>query len=400
MSSYVGSSTKSVHAGEKRPKPHHAVTNPIFQSSTFTFTDTADLVAFKEDEVQGRDTDRLEYGRYGNPTVTVVERKLAELEGGDRAIVFSSGMAAVTVSLLAMLSSGSHVAITDDCYRRTRQFITQFFARYGVEATQVPAGDYDALEAAIRPNTRLIFSESPTNPRLRVADLPRLVEIAHRHDLRTVIDSTFATPINQRPLTFGADLVIHSATKYLGGHNDILAGAAIGAEDLIAELRETQNVIGAVCDPGVAYLLLRGLKTLGLRVNSQNESGLAVAQYLEQQPNVRVVFYPGLPSHPDHTIASEQMSGYGGVVSFELDADLETTSRFVDALEIPHIGPSFGGAESLVIQVALATYYELSKKERAGIGISDSLVRFAVGLEDPADLVADLSQALSKAFGT
>ena len=399
MSSYVGTSTRAVHAGEQRPKPHHAVTSPIFQSSTFTFVDTADLVACKEDELQGRDTDRLEYGRYGNPTVAVVERKLADLEGGEGALLFSSGMAAITVSLLALLSSGAHVVITDDCYRRTRQFVAQFFARYGVEATQVPAGNYDALEAAIRPNTRLIFSESPTNPRLRVVDLPRLVEIARRHQLRTIIDSTFATPINQRPLEFGVDLVIHSGTKYLGGHNDLLAGAAIGAKELVAELRETQNIIGAVCDPNVAYLLLRGLKTLGLRVNCQNDSGLAVARFLEQQPNVRVVYYPGLPSHPDYVTAREQMSGFGGVVSFELDADLETTSRFVDALKIPHIGPSFGGAESLVVQVALATYYELSKQERAAIGVSDALVRFAVGFENSPDLVADLSQALGKTFG-
>jgi cystathionine gamma-synthase len=384
-------STRSVHGGEARLKPHHALTNPIFQTSTFTFADTADLIAFKEDE-----GDRIEYGRYGNPTVAAVERKLAELDNGEAALLFSSGMAAVTVALLSLLSAGDHLVMTDDCYRRTREFVGQFLPRFGVQATVVPVGDYEALEGAIRPDTRLILSESPTNPYLRVVDLSRLVEIAARHHLRTVIDSTFATPINQRPLDFGVDLVIHSATKYLGGHNDLLAGAAVGSQKLITQLRETQNVIGAICDPNGAYLLLRGLKTLALRVARHNETGLKVARSLQGHPKVRKVHYPGLPSHPDYAIASQQMSGFGGVVSFELDADLELTGRFVDALQIPTIGPSLGGVESLVIQVALVTYYELSSQERAAIGISDSLVRLAVGIEDPDDLITDLIQALAR----
>jgi cystathionine gamma-synthase len=292
------------------------------------------------------------------------------------------------------------MVITDDCYRRTRQFVTQFLKRHGVEATQVPAGDYTALEAAIRPNTRLIFSESPTNPRLRVADLPPVLDIARRHGLRTIIDSTFATPINQRPLEFGADIVIHSATKYLGGHNDLLAGVVVGSKETIAELRETQALVGAICDPNTAYLLLRGLKTLKLRVTHQNEAGLKLAHFLERHPKVHRVYYPGLPSHPDHAVACEQMSGFGGVVSFELDGDLETTSRFIDALKIPYIGPSFGGTEALVEQVALAGYYELSSEERAAFGISDSLVRLAVGVEEAQDLLTDLAQALEHTFET
>jgi cystathionine gamma-synthase len=287
---------------------------------------------------------------------------------------------------------------TDDCYRRTRQFVTEFLERYGVEATQVPMGDYDALEAAIRPDTRLIFSESPTNPHLRVADVGRVGEIARRHGLLAVVDSTFATPINLRPLALGADLVIHSATKYLGGHNDLLAGVAVGSKKTIARLREVQALIGAICDPHTAYLLLRGLKTLELRVTRQNEAGLEVARFLEKRPEVRRVYYPGLPSHPDHAVASRQMSGFGGVVSFELDADLETTGRFIDALRIPYIGPSFGGVEGLVEQVALAGYYELSGEERAAVGISDSLVRLALGVETVADVVADLGQALDRTF--
>jgi cystathionine gamma-synthase len=290
--------------------------------------------------------------------------------------------------------------MTDDCYRRTRQFITKFLNRYGVEATQVPVGDYEALEAAIQPNTRLILSESPTNPYLRVVDVPRLVEIARRHGLKTVIDSTFATPINQRPLEFGVDLVIHSATKYLGGHNDLLAGVVVGSEYMVAGLRETQGMVGAVSDPNTAYLLLRGLKTLELRVSRQNETGLKVARFLEGHPALRRVYYPGLPSHPDHAVAQEQMDGCGGVISFELDGDVEKTGHFIDALQIPYIGPSLGGVESLVGQMALLSYYELSSEERAEIGLSDTLVRLAVGIENADDLIVDLARALDKTFGT
>lgn len=393
-------STRAVHAGEARNKPYHTLTTPIVQTSTFTFNDTTDLVDFMEARMWGDETERTEYGRYGNPTLTAVERKLADLEGGEAALLFSSGMAAVTTTLLTFLSSGTHVVMTDDCYRRTRQFVTQFLNRYGVEATQVPVGDYEALEAAIRPDTRILLSESPTNPYLRVVDVPRLVEIARRHGLKTVIDSTFATPINQRPLEYGVDLVIHSATKYLGGHNDLLAGAVIGSEYLMAGLRETQGMVGAISDPNTAYLLLRGLKTLDLRVTRQNETGLKVARFMEGHPVVRRVYYSGLPSHPDHAIACEQMSGHGGVISFELDGELEATGRFVDSLRIPYIGPSLGGVESLVGQVALVSYYELSSEERAEMGISDTLVRLAVGIESANDIIADLAQALDQTFGT
>ena len=384
-------STRTVHSGEQRVNPHHALTTPIIQTSTFTFDDTADVIEYKQNL-----NERLEYSRYGNPTVTAVERKLADLDGGESALLFSSGMAAVTISLLSLLSSGDHLVMTDDCYRRTREFVVDFLSRFDIETTVVPVGDYDGLEAAIRPETRLVFTESPTNPYLLVIDLPRLVEIARRHELLTLIDSTFSSPVNQRPLEFGIDLAIHSATKYLGGHNDLSAGAIVGSTELVTGIRETQNVFGAVCDPQTAYLLLRGLKTLALRIERHNESGLKVARFLEAHPKVSRVYYPGLPSHPQHEIARQQMSGYGGVVSFELDADLETTSQFVDWLQIPAIGPSLGGVESLVIQVAIMTYYEMTSEERAAIGISDTLIRLAVGIEDADDLIEDLDRTLGR----
>jgi cystathionine gamma-synthase len=393
-------STRVVHAGEKRQKPYHALTTPIAQTSTYTFKNTQDLVDYMEAKLWGDELEREEYGRYGNPTTAAAEAKLADLDGGEAACLFSSGMAAVTTTLLSLLSAGSHVIMTDDCYRRTRQFVTKFLARYGVEATQVPMGDYEALEAAIRSNTRVILSESPTNPYLRVLDLEKLVAIAKKHHIKTVIDSTFATPVNQRPLEYGVDFVVHSATKYLGGHNDLLAGVVIASGYMIGAIKDTQAMLGDVSDPHTAYLLLRGLKTLDLRVNRQNDSADKIAHFLAKHPAVRRVYYPGLVSHPDYEVAIKQMSGFGGVVSFELETDLEGTGRFIDQLKIPYIGPSLGGVESLIEQVALVSYYELSTEERAAIGISDSLIRFAVGIESVDDLLADLAQALDKAFET
>jgi cystathionine gamma-synthase len=391
-----GPSTQAVHAGDARPFAHHALTTPIVQTATYTFADTADLRAFMDERMWGGARDRAEYGRYGNPTVAAAEAKIAALDGAEDALLFSSGMAAVTTVLLSFLSSGTHLVITDDAYRRTRQFCLNFLRRFGIESSVVPMGDYAALEAAVRPNTRLIISESPTNPYLRVLDLERVADIGRRHNVRTLIDSTFATPINQRPIDFGIDLVLHSATKYLGGHNDLLAGAITGSASFIALLRQQLWMLGAVADPHNAYLLVRGLKTLALRVARQNESGLRVAGFLEAHPKVERVWYPGLPSHPDHAIARAQMSGFGGVVTFEVRGDLDTTSRLVDAVRIPIIAPSLGGVETLIEQPALMSYYEFSTEERLAVGIKDNLVRLSLGIEDADDLIADVEQALEK----
>jgi len=397
ISSRRGPSTDSVHAGTARPNAYHALTVPVVQTATYTFEDTADLCAFQEARMWGGARGRTEYGRYGNPTVAACEAKLAALDHGEDALLFASGMAAVTSVLLAMLPTGAHLVIGHDCYRRTRQFCLTFLKRLGIAASVVPMGDQAALEAAIQPNTRLIVSESPTNPYLRVVDLVRLVEVAQRHGVKTLIDATFATPINQCPLDFGVDLVVHSATKYLGGHNDLLAGVVVGRAGLIDSLRQSLGVLGGVADPHNAALLLRGLKTLALRVRRQNENGQRIADFLESQPRVRRAWYPGLPSHPDHAVARAQMLGFGGVVSLELDGSLEDTSRFVDALEIPIIAASLGGCETLVEQPALMSYYELSPEERLEVGIKDNLVRLSLGIEDADDLIADLAQALDRA---
>jgi cystathionine gamma-synthase len=386
-----GLGTRAVHAGEDRPKPDNAITTPVALTSTYTFQSTAELRDHFEGHVR-----RQEYGRYGNPTVDRAEKKIAALDGAEDAALFASGMAAITTSLLALLSAGQHLVMTDDCYRRTRQFVRTVLGRLGVDHTIVQAGDYEALEAAIRPGeTRLIVSESPTNPYLFVVDLPRLVAIAKRHrGVKTLIDSTFATPINHQPMRYGIDLVTHSATKYLGGHNDLLAGSISGRHGLVGAIRELRDVLGGVLDPQSAYLLIRGLKTLHLRVARQNASALALAQWLEGHEKVARVWYPGLPSHPQHGIAREQMTGFGGVVTFELVGALESTSRFIDACTVAQLAPSLGGVESLIEQPALMSYYELTTEQREAIGIRDSLVRMAVGVEDVEDLRRDLERAL------
>ncbi len=382
--------TQAVHGGEASRKNGNALTTPIVQTSTYVFRDTAELV-----EHMSGQTTREEYGRYGNPTQHVAEQKCAALEGAEAGLAFSSGMSAITTTLLAILRQGQHVVMTDDCYRRTRQFCKGTLGKFGVDVSIVPTGDYQALEEAIRPgSTRILISETPTNPYLKVVDLDRLAEIARKHGLISIIDSTFATPINQRPLDHGIDLVLHSATKYLAGHNDILAGVILGAEPLIDAVRECQGVLGGVLDPHAAYLLIRGLKTLPIRVAQQNETAMRVATMLEEHPRVAKAYYCGLPGHENHEIAARQMTGFGGVISFEFAGDLDETSAMIDKTQIFQIAPSLGGAESLIEQPALMSFFELSPEERLAIGIKENLVRVAVGLEDVDDLLADLREAL------
>jgi cystathionine gamma-synthase len=398
--------TLAIHAGETAPKPYGALTTPIVQTSTYTFADTAEVLTFMQRKAEreaareaGEDRPlRDEYGRYGNPTQRAAAQKLAALEGGERALLFATGMSAITTTMLALLSAGDHAVVVRECYRRTRQFAQAFLPRWGIETTLV---SIDApLVDALRPNTRLIFAETPTNPYLRVMDLARLAEIARLRGILTAVDSTFATPLNVRPLDLGIDLVVHSATKYLGGHNDLLAGVVVGPGRLLNPIEETRGVLGGVGSPHDAYLLLRGLKTLALRVERQNASALRIAQFLARHPAVDRVHYPGLPDHPDHDVARRQMArvggkpGFGGVVSFEVADGKAATSRFIDRLRVPYIGPTLGGVESIVQQQAL--FISLDPEERRAAGISDSLVRYAVGLEDPDDLIADLDQALAR----
>lgn len=386
-----GPGTRAVHGGEPRVHAHDALTAPVVQTATYAFRDTDDLVRYME----GR-TEREEYGRYGNPTVSILEAKVADLEGTEDAAAFASGMAAVTTTILALTRAGSHVVLFSDCYRRTRQFVTAFLDRFGVASTLVPPGDLDALEAALVPETRLVVSEAPTNPFQNVVDLARLGDICRARRVKTLVDTTFATPLNLRPLAHGIDLVVHSTTKYLGGHNDVLGGVVAGKRGPVSLVRDLRHVLGGVLDPHAAWLTLRGTKTLALRVARQNATALALARALEAHPRVRRVWYPGLPSHPDHAVAARLMHGFGGVVTFDLRGDLDATSRFVDACRIPRIAPSLGGVESLIEQPALMSYFELDREAREALGMFDTLVRYAVGVEDADDLVRDALGALDE----
>jgi cystathionine gamma-synthase len=385
-------STRAIHAGEGRIKYADAITTPIVQTSTFTFSGSKDI-----EEYTRKGKEHFEYGRYGNPTATIAERRLADLEDAQDCVVFSSGMSAITTTILSLVKSGDHIVITDDSYKKTLEFCRSYLKRFGVECTIAPFGDYDLLDASIKKNTRFIFSESPTNPYLNIFDLFKLTRIARKHKVLTLIDSTFGTPFNQRPLEFGIDLVLQSATKYLAGHNDILAGAVLGRTELVDQIRALHKSMGGVIDPHCCYLLLRGLKTFPLRMARHNETGLAVARFLEKHPLVDKVYYPFLESHRHYAIAREQMTGGGGVVTFELKGTLATSKKFLDGLSLCYIGPSLGGVETLITHPALVSYYDYTRAERYKLGITDTLFRLAVGIEDADDIIGDLKAALAAA---
>ncbi len=383
--------TRAIHAGESRRKFADSLTTPIVQTSTFTFKDSKEIEGYTH-----KGKDHYEYGRYGNPTVTIAERRLADLEGAEDCVVFSSGMSAITTTILSLVHSGDHIVITDDSYKKTLEFCRSYLKQFAIDCTIVPFGNYEGLDRAIQKNTRFIFSESPTNPYLNIFDLVKIKRIADRHKVLTLIDSTFATPYNQRPLEFGMDLVLQSCTKYLAGHNDILAGAVLGRNDLVEQIRNLHKSMGGTIDPHCCYLLLRGLKTFPLRIARQNETALAVARFLQGHPKIKRVYYPMLESHPHHQVAHEQMRGGGGVVTFETKGTLKSAKRLLDALQLCYIGPSLGGVETLITHPALVSYYDYRRKDRYALGITDTLFRLAVGIEDVDDIIADLDQALAK----
>jgi cystathionine gamma-synthase len=385
-------STLSVHGGEARQKPGDSITDPIFCASTYTFEDTQSVIDFIEE-----DQPREEYGRYGNPGERVAERKLAALEGAEMAVLYSSGMAAIVGLLMTKLNSGDEVIFFDECYHRSREFCTKHMSRFGVKTVQVKACDYDAMEAAITPRTKLLVSESPTNPHLSIVDLDRFAQIGIDHGVETLIDATLATPFNLRPIAAGIDYVLHSVTKYLAGHNDLLAGVVIGSKEKLEPVRKLRGIMGAVNSPQNCYLLCRGLKTFELRMQRHNENGLRVAEFLERHPRIEKVYYPGLESHVYHHIARRQMRGFGGLVTFLVkDADWRATANIVDAVRIPRIAPSLGGVESLIEQPLVMSYYQCTPEERRSYGIPDNMIRMSCGIENPDDLIADLAQALDR----
>ena len=387
-----GPSTVAVHAGEERQKAVHSITDPIVCASTYTFPSSQAVIDFIE-----KKEDREEYGRYGNPAEKVVERKLAAIEQGEEAVLYASGMAAIVGLLMAKLNAGDEVVFFDECYHRSREFCTKHLARFGVVTRQVKTCDYAAMAAAITPQTKLLVSESPTNPHLSVVDLERFAELGRQHRVETLIDATLATPYNVLPLSYGVDYVLHSATKYLGGHNDLLAGVIIGQKAKLEEVRKLRGIMGAINSPHNMYLLERGLKTFELRMQRHNTNGQAIAEFLAAHPRVEKVYYPGLPTHPYYEVARRQMRGFGGLVTFLVkDADWRQTAAVVDRAQVARIAPSLGGVESLIEQPLVMSYYEVPPDDRRRFGIPDNMIRLSSGIENTEDLIEDLRQSLER----
>ncbi|MBE1579675.1 MULTISPECIES: trans-sulfuration enzyme family protein [Pseudonocardiaceae] len=390
-----GLSTRCVHAGDVRD-PQGAIHPPLYGHSTFAFDSTADLL----DVVEGRREGNL-YTRYGlNPTIRSLERKLADLEDAETALAFGSGMAAEAATFLSHIKTGEHIVCLGDVYGGTFELLGENLPRLGIETTFLTAGEADQLPDVLTDRTRIVFFETPSNPNLDIFDIAAITAQAHKVGALVVVDNTFATPVNQNPLHHGADLVLHSATKYLGGHSDLTAGAVAGPAELLAPIAAWRKNLGQVIAPEIASLLARSIRTLVVRVRAQNTAATAVAEYLAEHPRVTKVNYPGLATGDQATIVKTQMRGHGGMLSFLVDGDANATAAVVDRLRVFSIAASLGGAESLVTQPITTTHHGLDPADRARRGIADSMVRLSIGLEDADDLIADLDQALTLSTGT
>jgi cystathionine beta-lyase/cystathionine gamma-synthase len=378
--------TAAVHGAADLEKKNGPVTTPIYQTSTFEVTDN-------DEQQRVTMTDRY-YTRWGNPTNTVAEQTVAEIEGVEAARTFASGMGAITSTIMALLKAGDHIVAQRDIYGGVMKFFSQWLPKMGIETTFVDTTDYEHYARAIRPNTKLLYLESPTNPALRVVDFKKAAALARQHKLISMIDSTFGTPINQRPADYGIDLVMHSGTKYLSGHADLTCGVVAGRHDLIELINDTRTTLGNCMDPHASWLLIRGLKTLAVRVARQNENALRVAEFLAQHGKVRHVHYPFLKSHPQYAIAREQMSGGGGVVTFEVEGMGEDARRVSEAMRLFTLATSLGGVESLVSIPVLTSHAMIPAEARAEMGVTEQMVRLSVGIENVDDLIADLERAL------
>jgi cystathionine beta-lyase/cystathionine gamma-synthase len=383
-----GKSTRSVHGG--RSQGTGPVSPPIIQTSTFEFPDHETMLAAFEAHETG-----AVYTRYTNPTLEEAERRLADLEGTEGAWVFGSGMAAITSAVLSQVRAGDHILAQREVYGGTYEFFQEIAPRLGLHVDWFDIGDDKSFETGLAKTPKLIYLETPTNPLLRCADLEGCARSAKKIGAVTVVDSTFATPFNLTPCDFGIDLVVHSATKYLAGHSDLIAGCVLGTRQRLKEVWFYRKLFGGILDPHAAYLLERSLRTLAVRLDQHNRNAEAVARFLEEQPQVEKVYYPGLASHPDHEIAKSQMKGFGGMVTVTLQTDLAGTIRFVEALKLFRLAASLGGVESLVSIPATSSHFALSAQERAATGVPDGMARLSVGIEDADDLIADLKQALS-----
>jgi methionine-gamma-lyase len=390
----AGFATRQIHVGG-HPDPHTgSLSMPIYQTSTFAMRDAAHGAELFAHHGKG-----YVYTRLGNPNHVVVEEKVADLEGGEAAVATSSGMAAISAALMTILQAGDHVVAGRVLYGCTHSLLAEGLSRFGIATSFVDTTDLEAVRAAIRPDTRVVFLETPANPNLEITDVAAVAEVAHEHGALVVVDNTFCTPYLQRPLELGADVVVHSATKYLNGHGDVIAGFVVGRAELMERVRELglKDLTGAVLGPFEAFLVLRGMKTLSYRMQAHCANAQRVAEFLAGHPLVEKVIFPGLPDHPQHELALRQMSGPGGVVSFEVAGGREAAVRLIDAVRLISIAVSLGDVESLIQHPASMTHASYGEEARAAAGISEGLVRLAVGLEDPRDLIDDLDQALAVA---
>jgi len=378
--------TAAVRGAADFEKKNAPVTPPIYQTSTFEVTDN-------DEQIRVTTTDRY-YTRWGNPTITLAEQTLAALERTDSSLVFASGMGAITTTILALLKAGDHIVAQRDIYGGVTKFFSQWLPKLGIQTTFVDTNEYEQHARAIRPNTKLLYVESPTNPSLRIVDMKKTAALAKQHGLISMIDSTFGTPINQHPAEYGFDLIMHSGTKYLSGHADLTCGVISGRRDLIEQIGETRKTLGNCMDPHAAWLLIRGMKTLAVRVAQHNENALRVAEFLEQHAKVRKVHYPFLKSHPQNAIAREQMSGGSGMVTFEVEGTGDDARRVSEAMRVFTLATSLGGVESLVSIPVLTSHAMISAEQRSEMGVTEQMVRLSVGIEAVEDLIEDLDRAL------
>ncbi|MCD6414682.1 MAG: aminotransferase class I/II-fold pyridoxal phosphate-dependent enzyme [Candidatus Diapherotrites archaeon] len=383
--------SKAIHAGESKGEHKDAVVVPIYQTSNFSFPSVEEAEARFQLKKQG-----YVYTRGRNPTVEVLEKKMAELEGGDKAIALSSGMAAISTLALSLLKKGDHALCSDVVYRSTWELFHDLLPKFGVETSLVDTSNPELVKNALKPNTKLIFIETPCNPTMKLSDIQALAKLAHEHNALLVVDNTFMTPYFQKPLKLGADIVVHSMTKFLNGHSDALGGVIVCPEKLHAQLWEDLCIIGGTLDPFAAWLILRGMKTLGVRMKKHEENALRMAKFLESHPKVLAVNYPGLESFPQHKLAEKQMSGFGGMISFRVKGGEKAARKLVNNVKLVTLGVSLGGVESLIEHSTTMVHSSMSREEQESVGITPDLIRISVGLEDADDLIADLKQALSK----
>lgn len=383
-------STLVLHGENAEHFPEGAAAEPIFQTSTFVFKDSAEVKKYQEGK-----TAKYLYTRYGNPTLKIAENKMALLEGAEAGLVVSSGMASVATTVLALCKAGDEIISTEPVYGGTLHLFQKLFPDLGLKVNFIDPLKLDGAEKLVNRNSKIFFAETPTNPNLKIVDIGALLKIARKHNLTSVIDNTFATPYNQNPIEMGADIVVHSATKYLGGHSDLVAGVILGKKRFIKDAVETMKMLGGCLDPLGAFLLLRGLKTLAVRVERHNQNGIKVAKFLFGHPRVKKVYYPGLPSHPQHKLAKSQMRGFGGMVCFDV-GDLKSATRVMDSLKLFLNATSLGGVESLASVPVLTSHYGFKPEDLRRAGVTPGMVRLSCGIEDSEDLIQDLGQALGK----